>query len=260
MDLQQNEDDEEIDIDQDDEDLLSHMQNVNILDNFLLFIQSCMEGHYMSMQNYFRYQFKSRTNYDIVIEVADLFRAYYFDARTQSTYDSMVQCVNTLSEFVQGPCPDNQIAVSESKFFDVCQDLFTIIQKKDTISGTTTMKSMRTVSTKKSTSKALSQSSKLTKSKTAGSVREDSALVPWMKSRLQNKCLILILSLLEMRDVSKNCSIIKKLIRYIPVTMIELQIYKNYKNYEKIYGEQYIIQALEHLSKDPREYSEAEQI
>ena len=36
----------------------------------------------------------------------------------------MVKCIETLLKFVQGPCPLNQLAVSESKFFDVAHDLF----------------------------------------------------------------------------------------------------------------------------------------
>ena len=39
-------------------------------------------------------------------------------------YDNMIKCLDTLSEFVQGPCSENQVAVSESKFFDIAFDLF----------------------------------------------------------------------------------------------------------------------------------------
>ena len=39
-------------------------------------------------------------------------------------YDNMIFCLDTLSEFVQGPCRDNQEAVSDSKFFDIASDLF----------------------------------------------------------------------------------------------------------------------------------------
>lgn len=41
------------------------------------------------------------------------------------------------------------------------------------------------------------------KSTTTGVDKQSSSLTPWMIERLRNKCLILVLSLLEMRDVSK---------------------------------------------------------
>ena len=31
----------------------------------------------------------------------------------------MVKCLDTLNELVQGPCLENQVAVAESKFFDI---------------------------------------------------------------------------------------------------------------------------------------------
>jgi inositol 1,4,5-triphosphate receptor type 1/inositol 1,4,5-triphosphate receptor type 3 len=40
-------------------------------------------------------------------------------------YDNMTRCLDTLNELVQGPCAENQIAVAESKFFEIASDLFT---------------------------------------------------------------------------------------------------------------------------------------
>ena len=37
--------------------------------------------------------------------VAELLKAYYFDSQCTAMYDNMVKCFDTLSEFVQGPCP-----------------------------------------------------------------------------------------------------------------------------------------------------------
>jgi hypothetical protein len=41
----------------------------------------------------------------MVNAVADLLKSYYMDARTQQMYENMIKCFETLSEFVQGPCP-----------------------------------------------------------------------------------------------------------------------------------------------------------
>jgi hypothetical protein len=58
--------------------------------------------------------------------VADLLKTYYFEERTVKQYSNMLKCLDTLNELVQGPCPENQIAVADSKFFDIVQDLFPI--------------------------------------------------------------------------------------------------------------------------------------
>lgn len=41
-----------------------------------------------------------------------------------------MKCLDTLNELVQGPCLENQMAVAESKFFDIVIDLFPL--RKDT--------------------------------------------------------------------------------------------------------------------------------
>jgi hypothetical protein len=63
-------------------------------------MQLCVEGHYLDLQNYFHQQTNSRNNYDMINIVADLLRAYYYDARTQKMYNNMIKCLDTLSEFV----------------------------------------------------------------------------------------------------------------------------------------------------------------
>ncbi len=62
--------------------------------------------------------------------IADLLKTYYFEQRTTKMYDNMIKCLDTLNELVQGPCPENQIAVAESKFFDIVQNLFPVTKQK----------------------------------------------------------------------------------------------------------------------------------
>jgi hypothetical protein len=42
-----------------------------------------------------------------------------------------------------------------------------------------------------------------------------------MVFRMQNKCLTLILSLLEMRDINESNTIIKKIMRNLPLSLLE---------------------------------------
>ena len=103
---------------------------------------------------------------------------------------------------VQGPCQENQVAVAESKFFDIANDLFNeITQKKK---------------------KHPSEKKKKKKKKVDSSIIEgnvDSQLSPWMVQRLQNKCLNLILSLMEKRDIKDN-PLIRRIIRNLPINVI----------------------------------------
>jgi inositol 1,4,5-triphosphate receptor type 1 len=57
-----------------------HEQEILILYNVLKFLQNCVEGHYLDLQDYFRHQYQSRNNYDMVSSVADLLRAYYYNS------------------------------------------------------------------------------------------------------------------------------------------------------------------------------------
>ena len=104
----------------------------------------------------------------------------------------MIRCLDTLNELVQGPCLQNQIAVSESKFLDIAGDLFTLKSTKE--SDIQSIYSGSKVSQNQGT-KLKSQASMRKKNKNDG-------LAPWMVVRMQTKCLILVLSLLEMRDLS----------------------------------------------------------
>ena len=144
-----------------------HEQDVSILYNVLKFLQNCVEGHYLDLQKYFRLQTNSRNNYDMISSVADLLRSYYYCARNVEMYDNIMQCLETLSEFVQGPCLENQTGVAESKFFEITGDIFS-------------------------------------QSQTYVPAENEQPLESWQIARIQNKCLILILSLLEMRDVKTD--------------------------------------------------------
>ena len=146
----------------------------------------------------------------------------------------MIKCLDTLNELVQGPCPENQIAVAESKFFDIVMDLFPFRKpvKAKIIKRTRT--NLR----------------KLPRRKIK---QQGDALEPWMVARLQNKVLVLVLSLLEMREIKGKNSIIKRIMRNLPLSVLERHLAKIFKNVNIIYGNQYLMQSLCHLEVDPRD-------
>ena len=52
------------------------------------------------MQNYLRHQVNSRSNYDLVNGIAELFKTYYYEDLTSSNYDNLIKCLDTLNELV----------------------------------------------------------------------------------------------------------------------------------------------------------------
>lgn len=58
------------------------------------------------------------------------------------------------------------------------------------------------------------------------------------------KCLVLVLSLLEMRDVRENNSIIKRIMRTLPIHVLERHLVKIYTKFETIYEDDYRLECL----------------
>ena len=86
--------------------------------NILRLLQLLTENHNVNLQNYFRYQFKSRNNYDILNSIVKLLEALLKELN-QENYYKILQCFDTLTEFIQGPCEANQIALVEGKFIEI---------------------------------------------------------------------------------------------------------------------------------------------
>mmetsp|Transcript_5319 Transcript_5319/g.4510 ORF Transcript_5319/g.4510 Transcript_5319/m.4510 type:complete len:150 (-) Transcript_5319:2389-2838(-) len=107
-----------------------HSLKALIVENLLRFLQLFTEGHNLDLQNYLRYQTNSRNRYDLVEAVIDLLRIYYSNL-VEENYDNIIKCLDTLTEFVQGPCPENQVALIDGKFFDVAYELLSL--KIDTL-------------------------------------------------------------------------------------------------------------------------------
>ena len=79
-----------------------------------------------------------------------------------------------------------------------------------------------------------------------------------MVAHLQNKVLVLVLSLLEMREIKGKNSMIKRIMRTLPIKVLERHMLKVYKKFNKIYGEHYLMDSLNHINVDPRDPSESD--
>lgn len=83
-------------------------------------VQLLCEGHNNALQNYLRQQTNSKISYDLVSLMVKLVLHHKL---SNSTYASVLQCVETLTEVVQGPCKENQMVIVTSKFLEWSIDL-----------------------------------------------------------------------------------------------------------------------------------------
>ena len=79
------------------------------------------------MQKYLRQQ-QHRNSYDLMGSVIDLLKAYCPNPRKpggmpRKNYVNIKRCLETLTEFVQGPCKENQISLIDGKFFEVAEGI-----------------------------------------------------------------------------------------------------------------------------------------
>lgn len=94
----------------------------------LRFLQLLTENHYTPMQDFLREQvmLNGQTNsktFDVVTFISTMLGAY--ENEYVNCYSSNLgnQMMDTLTEFIQGPCKENQRALVNAKVIDNCRDL-----------------------------------------------------------------------------------------------------------------------------------------
>jgi len=116
------------------------------------FCQLLCEGHNLEFQNYLRLQAGSNTNVNIIICTVDYLLSlqesimdFYWHYSGKETVDAhgkenfcrainvAKQVFNTLTEYIQGPCPQNQLALANSRLWDAISGflyIFAHMQRK----------------------------------------------------------------------------------------------------------------------------------
>ena len=108
-------------------------QNISIVykthkDNahkILRLLQLLCENHNSVLQNYLRFQHKSNNSYNMIEAVVNLFQNFLIKKKLDS-FKILSQCLDTLTEFIQGPCEGNQKALIVLKFLDISNELLSI--------------------------------------------------------------------------------------------------------------------------------------
>lgn len=198
-------------------DILIYKKQVSGCKVILRFLQLLCENHNSSLQNYLRDQYKFRHTYNLVLSVVNLLEDMLKKCRD---FDFLVisQCFDTLTEFIQGPCRGNQIAVVDSKFLEVSSRLLSFDEQSDNLSKYHLLKE------------------ELLSSVGSRDNYSSECLSGWMIAHLKYKCMITLLSLLE--GQSDNY-IITRLIRSLSIEILKENIISVFYSYTHTYSPDY---------------------
>jgi len=215
-----------------------------IVERLLRLLQLFTEGHYLELQNYLRHQTHSRNRYNLVEAVTELLKTYFQDL-VQAHYENIVKCLDTLNEFVQGPCTENQLALIDGKFFEVVLGLLTKEKTGPKQKDRPRLSKANNGIKRANTNYVLSYSA----SSIDNPAIYTKPLDPWMRERLRYKVLILVNSLME----RSHSSVVKRIMRALPLEVLKKNITTVYKKYKAMYKDKYTMDCFKHFEGDPNE-------
>lgn len=147
--------------------------NLELVEKILLLIQLFVEGHYLNLQNYLKLQSKSHHSFDIVRDISNLLESY-MKKKDGIYYKVILQCFDTLTELIQGPCEENRKSIIQSSFIDLVANL---LEWDDYWECQLQISNLRDQS----------------------NIIGESSLEAWMIAKIKYKCSITLISLIESR-------------------------------------------------------------
>jgi hypothetical protein len=192
-----------------------------IMELIMRFFQLFTEGHNNDLQKYLRFQHNAKRSYDMISLAIELSKTC-FDHACVNNFDNIMATIDTLIEFVQGPCVENQHTIVESKYLEYVNEI--LMEKVPRIPEDRQDLDTSTVMTIKN-------------------ILEEEGLTVWMKCHLKYKCMILLTSLIEMKT---SDAIVRKIMQFIPKeTLINLLI-ECFRGHLMLYDYRYSTEAFKH--------------
>ena len=249
-----------------------------VLKKLLVFLRNLAEGHNIEMQQYLSKQTHSRNSYDLVSDVIDLLVTYYFNSCCNALFKNISLCLDAINGLVQGPCAENQTIVLDSPFMEFVKDVFyideDIIQnnvRNDTIRRISRKMSKNPLESKENISNSESNANKAGLSPDSRTMSEspspakrnprektfifneesEKKIRPLSESqiaRLEYKIMMVVLGLLEMRNLKESDLVMKKIIQALPIETLEDHMLRIYKNFRKTHSKQYVMAAFGNVS------------
>lgn len=72
-----------------------------------------------------RYQENNYHTYDLIQDIIELLNNYLVKKK-EKYFNNMIQCFDTLTEYIQGPCYENQVALIQGSFLDLASNLLAV--------------------------------------------------------------------------------------------------------------------------------------
>ena len=198
--------------------------NLNTVELILQLIQRFAEGHYSNLQ----LLMKSQSNhgatsqfrsYNLLEAVANLL-TNYIDERLFEYNNQIIQCFDTISELIQGPCFENQQVLMQGRMLEAVSKLLSIDEFLEL--------EAEKLGIKDPTPKP--------------------QLRPWMIAKIKNKCSTTLISLIECR---KDNQILVKM-----YTALKRYLFNNiasfFYHYTEIYQEDYDEAVFKHIDLEPK--------
>ncbi|CAK81773.1 unnamed protein product (macronuclear) [Paramecium tetraurelia] len=203
---------------------MSRAHKLNYQENKLVckalkLIQLFCEGHNQDLQNYMRSQSNQKNSFDLVSQIVLLLSTFLI---SKGNYESVLQCFETLTELIQGPCKQNQQALLKSNLLEYV----VLILSED--------------------EKIFEQSNEYFKYD--GEKQYRLAIHPGQLARLKFKCLNCLVSLLECCDPQN--SDIARLVRVIPLNVLTNNLTRVYKIFKNSFGAVYKDEMFKRAEKD----------
>jgi len=186
-----------------------------------------VEGHYTDLQNYMRFQTNSYHSHDIISDIIELLNNY-LNKKHRRSFENINQSFETLTEYIQGPCYENQIALTQGSFLDIASDLLAFDEHKFDI--------------EKKVKNAIHD--------------EENELMPiWMISNIKFKCSITLVSLIEGR---KDNQIILRMLKSFHLEVLKRNFVDVFRLHKKLYNEKYVKDCFKHYLLRPKDENDEE--
>ena len=193
----------------------------------LRLLQLFCENHNKQLQNYIRHQTNSRLNHDMVSLTVALLAALMKKMHFRR-FHLMSQCFDTLTEFIQGPCSENQISIIEGQFLDIAVNILSYNEQSNLLERYPSLQTDDT-SAVAYDEEVLQENDQRT------------YLHGWMISHLKHKCMITLHSLLEGRS---DNYVVTHMIRKFHLELLKANLLSYYENYERRYKPGYYYEDL----------------
>lgn len=187
----------------------------------LKLIQRFAEGHFTDLQLYMREQTNSMRSYNLLEGTVTLLSIYISkkEKRRKEYFDVIMQCFDTITELIQGPCYENQKSIMQGRLMETVGQVLSIDEYL-----------MIEAENRKIDYGA-----------------EPGCLRPWMIAKIKHKCSITLISLIECR---KDNIILRKMYTNLKKSFTD-NIISFHTNYYALYKDKYDEEVLEHVEATP---------